>query len=287
MRHFLFKRLNVLICVVLCTSFLMEQNLFADNEINETNIEEPDKLYALSACLMDAESGRILFAKDAEEKRANASTTKIMTLIVTLENADLDDLVTVSQYAAKQPDVQLNINTDEQYLLGDLCYSLMLESHNDSAVAIAEHVGGSVEKFAEMMNEKAKEIGCKDTYFITPNGLDSEDENGTHGTTAEDLAKILSYCIMKSPQKEEFLKITQTASYSFHNKIKNSDGTITDGSRSFSCSNHNAFLHMMEGAISGKTGFTGDAGYCYVGAVQRDGRTFVGRCKKSDSVRNR
>lgn len=232
----------------------------------EENIEEPDNLYALSACLMDAESGRILFARDADVHRANASTTKIMTLIVTLERADLNDIVTVSDYAAGQPDVQLNATSGEQFYLKDLCYSLMLESHNDSAVAIAEHVAGSVEQFAALMNEKAEEIGCTDTYFITPNGLDKEDENGFHGTTAEDLARIMSYCILRSPQREEFLEITRTPSYSF---------TDVEGRRSFSCSNHNAFLTMMDGALSGKTGFTGNAGYCYVGALQREDRVYV------------
>lgn len=240
-----------------------------------TEVKEPDNLYALSACLMDADSGRVLFEKNGEEKRANASTTKTMTLIVTLENADLDDIVTVSEYAARQPDVQLNINTGEQYLLRDLCYSLMLESHNDSAVAIAEHVGGSVEDFAKLMNQKAQEIGCTNTHFVTPNGLDASDEGGDHGTTAEDLAKILSYCVKKSPKSAEFLEITRTPSYSFGNKNVAEDGTISNGNRSFSCNNHNAFLNMMEGALSGKTGFTGNAGYCYVGALESDGRTFV------------
>lgn len=232
----------------------------------EEAIEEPDNLYALSACLMDAESGRILFAKDADTRRANASTTKIMTLIVTLERADLADIVTVSEYAAGQPDVQLNAAAGEQFYLKDLCFSLMLESHNDSAVAIAEHVAGSVEQFAAYMNEKAREIGCKDTHFVTPNGLDKEDAEGFHGTTASDLARIMSYCILESPQRETFLAITQTPSYSFSD---------VDGKRSFSCTNHNAFLTMMDGVLSGKTGFTGNAGYCYVGALQRDERVYV------------
>lgn len=275
MRHFLSKKLHAIICIILCVGIQMGQCIYANGDVNEANNKEPDKLYALSACLMDAVSGRILFEKNGQEKRANASTTKIMTLIVTLENAKPDELVTISEYAARQPDVQLNMNTGEQYQLNDLCYSLMLESHNDSAVAIAEHVGGSIEAFAKKMNAKAKEIGCKNTYFITPNGLDSKDERGAHGTTAEDLAKIMSYCITQSDKKDEFLKITQTPNYSFHNKITKDDGTVTDGSRSFSCTNHNAFLNMMDGAISGKTGFTGDAGYCYVGAVKRDNRTFV------------
>lgn len=261
--------------LILAVSFPVIGRVFVFGQKETDEIKEPNNLYALSACLMDADSGRILFEKNGQEKRANASTTKTMTLLVTLEHADLSDIVTVSSYAARQPDVQLNINTGEQYLLKDLCYSLMLESHNDSAVAIAEHVGGSVEDFAAMMNEKAKEIGCENTYFITPNGLDAKNEQGEHGTTAEDLAKILSYCILKSEKRSEFLEITRTLSYSFTNKKVAEDGTVSNGSRSFTCNNHNAFLQMMDGALSGKTGFTGNAGYCYVGAVERDGRTYV------------
>lgn len=245
---------------------LPQDNPDETQEENEIEIEEPKNLYALSACLMDADSGRILFGKEEDVRRANASTTKIMTLIVTLEHADLNNVVTFSDYAASQPDVQMNGASGEQFLLKDLCFSLMLESHNDSAVAIAEHVAGSVEAFADLMNEKAAELGCMDTYFITPNGLDKEDENGFHGTTAADLARIMSYCIKESPMKETFLEITQTPSYSFSN---------IEGTRNYSCNNHNRFLTMMDGAISGKTGFTGNAGYCYVGALRRDDRTYV------------
>lgn len=237
--------------------------------------EELQNLYAKAACLMDAESGRVLFDKKGEEALPMASTTKIMTLLVTLEQADVSELVTISKTAARQPDVQLNANTGEQYVLKDLLYSLMLESHNDSAVAIAEHVGGSVKGFADLMNQKAEEIGCEHTYFISPNGLDSTDEHGTHATTAIDLARIMSYCITKSEKAKEFLEITQTIDYSFTNKLSKEDGTVANGTRSFSCHNHNAFLTMMEGAISGKTGFTGNAGYCYVGALQREGKTYV------------
>lgn len=240
----------------------------------ETTVKESE-LYARSAVLMDADSGRILYEKEGETVLPMASTTKIMTCILALENGNPEDKVEVSDYAASMPDVQLHIRKGEQYALRDLLHSLMLESHNDSAVAIAEHIGGSVEGFADLMNRKAKEIGCENTYFITPNGLDSEKEipaadggkqTVTHSTTASDLARIMSYCIKRSPKKADFLEITQTASYSFSN---------LEGNRSFSCRNHNAFLTMMEGAISGKTGFTGKAGYCYVGALERDGRTFV------------
>ena len=223
-------------------------------------------LYAQSAVLMDADTGRILYAKNAEEQRPMASTTKIMTLILALENANPDDIVMISDYAASMPDVQLHLRAGEHYRLGDLLYSMMLESHNDSAVAIAEHVGGTVPGFAALMNAKTRDIGCYATYFITPNGLDAEDDTGVHSTTAADLARILRYCIMQSPKKEEFLKITRTNAYSFSD---------LEGIRTFTVGNKNAFLHMMEGALTGKTGFTGNAGYCYVGALRQEERTFI------------
>ena len=246
----------------ICIAFVF---LFS-NIVHAEEIEEPNNLYAQSAVLMDAESGRILFAKNGQEIMPMASTTKIMTCILTLEKGNLTDTVVATVNAAAQPKVHLGMKEGESFCLKDLLYSLMLESHNDSAIAIAEHMAGSVEKFADMMNAKAKEIGCENTYFITPNGLDAEDEKGEHATTAEELARIMSYCITESPKREEFLEITGTPSHSFTN---------TDGSRAFQCDNKNSFLTMMEGAISGKTGFTGKAGYCYVGAVKREDRTFV------------
>ena len=254
--------------VLLFPVSLKEPNMevYAKSVKESQNADELSCLYALSACLMDADTGRILFEKEGDVKRANASTTKVLTLIVTLENADLEDTVTISEYAARQPDVQLNANTGEEYKLRDLCYAMMLESYNDVAVAIAEHVAGSVENFAVMMNKKAEEIGCLNSHFITPNGLDANDEGGFHGTTAEDLAKILSYCVTRSEKKEAFLKITRASTYQF---------TDLSGKRNFTCHNHNAFLTMMDGALSGKTGFTGDAGYCYVGALKQEERTFV------------
>lgn len=222
----------------------------------------PENLYAWSAVLMDADTGRILFGKNDNEVMPMASTTKIMTLLVTLEHADLDEIVEVSARAASMPDVQLHIREGERYRLQDLCYSLMLESHNDSAVAIAEHVGGTVEGFAAMMNQKAKHLGCYHTYFITPNGLDAEDEHGKHSTTARDLARIMRCCI----KNETFLSITREPSWTF---------TDMDGNRSFTVRNKNAFLQMMEGALTGKTGFTNEAGYCYVGALERGEKRLI------------
>lgn len=224
--------------------------------------EEPAELYALSAVLMDGESGRVLYEKDGERPLANASTTKVLTCIVALENSSGDDYVQVSQNAASQPEVKLGLQKGEQYYLEDLLYSLMLKSHNDTAVAIAEHCGGSVEGFARMLNRKAKQIGCKDTYFITPNGLDAEDENGKHHTTAKDLALIMRYAV----KNETFLHIAQTRDYTF--------SEIT-GKRNFSVHNANAFLDMRDGVLAGKTGYTSQAGYCYVCAWEKEGKTFI------------
>ncbi len=254
------------------------------------------ELYAKAAVLMDAASGRVLYEKNGQEVLSMASTTKILTCILALELGELQDWVEVSAYATTMPKVKLYIKKGERYRLEDLLYSLMLESHNDAAVAIAEHIGQrflnselqnksvaeyttqesqkAVAAFAALMNEKAAELGCKDSWFITPNGLDATEtftkKDGTtftknHSTTAKDLATIMSYCVLQSPKKEEFLKITQTISHSL---------TSEAGRNSF-CTNHNAFLTMMDGAISGKTGFTNQAGYCYVGALERDGRTYV------------
>ncbi|MBR5248168.1 MAG: D-alanyl-D-alanine carboxypeptidase [Lachnospiraceae bacterium] len=252
-------------------------------------------LYATSAVLMDADSGRVLYEKNGYANMAMASTTKIMTCIVALENCDLDVEVTVSAYAASMPKVKLYVRQGETYRLRDLLYSLMLESHNDSALVIAEAIGReflseelkvkipaqytveeskqALSAFAGLMNQKALDIGCRDTWFITPNGLDATQtfymEDGSqvqkeHTTTAADLAAIMAYCIQRSPKKDLFLEITRTSSYGF-----------SANGRSFSLVNHNSFLTMMDGALSGKTGFTNKAGYCYVGALQRDNRTFI------------
>ena len=228
--------------------------------------EELSFLHARSAVLMDADSGRVLFGKEADTARPMASTTKIMTCILALEEGDLQMECSVSENAASSPEVRLGVREGESYRMEDLLYSLMLESHNDSAVVIAENTAGSVERFAELMNRKAEELGCPDTWFVTPNGLDASDETGVHSTTAADLARMLRYCIKESPQRESFLAITGKDSYTF---------TDLSGQRTFSLRNHNAFLTMMEGALTGKTGFTADAGYCYVGALENGGRTFI------------
>lgn len=215
-------------------------------------------LRSKAACVMDGDTGRVLFGKSETEKLPMASTTKIMSCIIALEKGNLNDTVTFSKYAASMPDVQLNAASGEQFLLKDLLYSLMLESHNDTAVAIAEHVGGSVEGFAELMNAKAAELGLTSTHFVTPNGLDAD----THYTTAEELSLIAAYAI----RNETFVSIIGTPSHSFKSINKK---------RTYKVNNKDRFLTMYDGAIGVKTGFTGKAGYCFTGAVKKDGKTLI------------
>lgn len=236
-------------------------DVYLPESFSEFHAEELS-LYAKSAVLSDADTGRILYGKSANTPMSNASTTKILTCILALENASLDDVVTVSDYACSMPKVKLGFSAGDTFYLRDLLYSLMLESHNDSAVAIAEHVAGSVEEFAGLMNKKAEEIGCQNSHFVTPNGLDAEDAEGAHRTTAYDLSLLMAYCI----QNEDFLNITRTRSM----QIQNADGT-----KSYSLSNHNTLLQTMDGALSGKTGFTAKAGYCYVGAYRMGEHTYT------------
>lgn len=234
-----------------------KDNLNQDNKVHPTALKDL-KLHAMAALLMDGTNNRVLYEENGYERKAMASTTKIMTCLVALENAKLDEVVTISSYAASMPDVQLNVKAGEKYYLKDLLYSLMLESHNDVAVAIAEHIGGTVEGFATMMNDRARSLGCDDTNFVTPNGLDAQG----HYTTARDLAVIASEAI----KNDKFIEITNTASHTFSD---------ISGKRSFRLSNKNKFLYMMDGAIGVKTGFTSKAGYCFVGALRRSDRTLI------------
>lgn len=244
---------------VICVSLMLVNFSGGETFFAEENLA----MYSQSYALTDASTGRVLAGKNETTPMANASTTKILTCIITLENCSLNEVVTISANASSQPKVRLGMGEGEQYPLVDMLYGLMLESYNDCAVAIAEHVAGSVEDFSVMMNDKAKEIGCVDTYFITPNGLDSEVGNQFHHTTASDLCNIMAYCVWESPMKDVFLQITQTRNYS---------GAANGNTYSFV--NRNAFLDQMDGVLSGKTGYTAKAGYCYVAAYEKSGEKY-------------
>lgn len=237
------------------------------------------KLYAHGAALIDGNNYRLLYGYNENEVLPMASTTKIMTLLIALENGNLDDIVTFSPYAASQPDVQLNAKAGEQYYLKDLLYMMMLQSYNDVAVAVAEHIGRkytsvnaaqssldesreAVGNFVSLMNDKARALGLYNTYFVTPNGLDGENEGGCHSTTAYELA-IIAATALQNPMTE---RITTTRSY--HCKEINNK-------RNISINTTDKFLDMCNGAIGLKTGFTGKAGYCFVGAVRQEERLFI------------
>ena len=222
----------------------------------EIKAAEPKNIAADGAILMDNETGRVLWGKNIDKPLAMASTTKIMTAVIALENADLNDIVKVSSKAAAAPEVKMKLQTGEEIKLEYLMYALMLQSSNDAAVAIAEHIGGSVEDFCKMMTQKAESIGCKDTVFETPNGLDK----GDHHSTAEDMAIIARYAL----RNETFRKIIQTPEINF--KSNRTDYYV---------SNKDRLLREYVGAIGVKTGFTGKAGHCFVGAAERNGMTLI------------
>lgn len=230
-------------------------------QIGWAEVPEPNqnKIYAKSALVMEGDTGRVLWEKNGYEKLPMASTTKIMTAIIVLENGNLDDVVTISKNAPKAPRVKMYLKEGEQYTVRDLLYALMLKSYNDVAVAIAEHVGGDVETFCKMMTDKAKEIGAENTSYKTPNGLDADG----HYTTAYDLALITRYAL-RNPQ---FNEIIQTPQWTLKE--------LSGSGKTHTATNANSFLNSYPGACGVKTGFTGLAGYCFVGAANKEGMTLI------------
>lgn len=220
--------------------------------LHESNIS------ATSAIVMDTITGRVLFEKNAHQKRTMASTTKIMTGILALEKGELTDIVTTSRNAAYVEGSSIWLEEGEKQTLEDLIYAVLLSSGNDAAIVIAEHIGGSVEGFADIMTQKAREIGAINTSFKNPHGLDEEG----HYTTAYDLALITRYAL----QHEKFAKIVKT-------KKKKIPWESSEWDRLLK--NHNKLLHLYEGCDGVKTGFTKKSGRCLVSSATRDGWQIV------------
>lgn len=227
----------------------------------ETLGNEPNVL-AEGAVLMSKETGRILWGKNENTPLAMASTTKILTAIIVLENSNLDDLVIVSENASNQPKVHMDLAKDEVWSVNDLLYALMLASYNDTAVALAEFVGGTVENFCDMMEKKARELGANTAMFSTPNGLDSNFELEEHCISPEDMAIITAYAL----DNEKFCEIISTPQITINEQ---------NGKRQVTVNNADAFLNDYDGAIGVKTGYTNRAGHCFVGAVNRDENTLI------------
>jgi D-alanyl-D-alanine carboxypeptidase (penicillin-binding protein 5/6) len=220
---------------------------FNGNGSIETTGNKLPRVSAESAIVLDMATGRVLYEKNAYTRHSIASTTKIMTAIVALENGNDEEDVAISKRAAAIGGSTVNLKEGKTYKFKDLMYAMMLRSGNDAAIAIAEHIGGSVELFAEMMNRKAAEIGATNTNFVTPHGLDDPQ----HYSTPYDLALITQYAL----RNEKFCEIVGT---------KNS---VFQGSN---ISNTNEMLGLYPGADGVKTGYTGQAGRCLVTSVTKN-----------------
>ena len=213
----------------------------------------PPRISAASAVLMDAGTGRVLYEKDGRTPRLIASTTKLMTALVALESGHgLEEVVTVAPEWAGVEGSSIYLRPGEEITLEALLYGLLLRSGNDAALAIAGHCGGTVEDFVVQMNQKARELGMKDTGFANPNGLDAEG----HRSSAYDMALLARACL----ENKELAKIAATKS-------------ITLGIRTFT--NHNKLLWRYEGCVGLKTGYTEKAGRTLVSAAKRDGMTLI------------
>ena len=204
---------------------------------------------AASAILVDVDSGRVLYEYNADARMRIASTTKLLTALVALERGDLNDVVTVSREAAYTEGSSMYLKEGEELTLETLLYGLLLCSGNDAAVAIAEHIAGSQEKFAELMNEKAAELGMENSSFVTPNGLDAED----HYSTARDMARLACAAV----GNEILVRMASTR-------------TVTIAGRTMT--NHNKLLGSLEGCIGLKTGYTMAAGRTLVTCAERNGQ---------------
>lgn len=216
------------------------------------------KVSARSAIVMEQSSHRVLYEKNPRERLPMASTTKIMTALVALEHGRLDDVVTVSPKAAGVTGSSIYLKAGEKLTLEQLLFGLMLQSGNDASVAIAEHIGGSVDGFLALMNQRAREIGALDTHFASPNGLDTPG----HYTTAYDLALISAVAMGNA----DFKRIVSTKSIRIpYEGLEN--GRFVK--------NKNRILMSYDGANGVKTGYTGDAGRCFVGAAEREGMQLI------------
>lgn len=256
----MFKKILVLNIIAI---MLLSYNVFADDEVDNVEIEdigeviqtateatEEPKINSRYAVVLDRQSKAILYGKNETTKTKMASTTKIMTALIVIENTNLNNIVEVSAKAAATGGSRLKLKAKDKITVRDLLYGLMLRSGNDAAVTLAEYVGGSVAEFAALMNEKAEELELKNTHFETPHGLDSDE----HYTTPYELAILADYAL----NNKVFAEIV---------KIKTCTITINGYARTIS--NTNELLGNLDGVYGVKTGFTNGAGRCLVTSIKR------------------
>lgn len=216
------------------------------------SVKAAAEVSADSAIVIEASGGTVLYEKNADAPKQIASTTKIMTALVVLENCSPEELVTIPAECAGVEGSSMYLKAGEKYTVRELLYGMMLHSGNDAAAAVACHVSGSIPEFAKLMNERAEKIGCEDTYFANPHGLDAEG----HHSTARDMAKIAS----EAMNNALFEEIVSTKS-------------ITISGRTFR--NHNKLLWSYDGAVGIKTGYTKSSGRSLVSCAERDGMRLI------------
>lgn len=239
-----------LIIVLLCC------HLFAPS-LSEGRIALSDSITARAAILIDAATGEVLFEKAADVPLPPASTTKVMTALVALEQKPLNTVMPVSKSASLAPPCKIYVRANERWSLDNLLYCILLKSANDASVVIAEGTADSVEKFADLMNRKATEIGARHTNFVNPHGLDAN----SHHTTARDMALIFQY----ASSQPVFRQIAGTRTASITNPR----------SRTIVLKNHNRLLETYPGMLYGKSGYTSKAQRCFVGQASRGGRELI------------
>lgn len=251
--------------------YIEENNETENSNYIEVSSKATDipQINARHAIIYDRLSGKTLFGKNENETCKMASTTKIMSSLIVLENAtDLTKTVTISKKAASIGGSRLGLSTNDEITVENLLYGLMLCSGNDAAVALAEYVGGSIEGFANLMNEKASSLGLNSTHFITPHGLDNDD----HFTTAYELAKLTDYAL----SNKTFAKIVNTKSQ-----------TIYINNRAKTLSNTNELLGNLNGVYGVKTGFTNGANRCLVTSCKRGDLDIICVVLGCDTKKNR
>lgn len=254
MRRFLSKILLLIFILV---------NIFANIQI--TNSYAFPVTYAEGIYIMDSKTGEVLYEQNSDMKLEPASTTKVMTAIIAIENCDLDEKVTIGDYPPLVDGSAIGIVEGEVYTIKELLLALLLESANDAAEAIGQHIAGSNEAFGELMTKKAKEIGATNTVFKNPSGL-SEDG---HVTTAHDLALIMNYAL----GLDDFVRISRTP-FHFYENHPFSDGSEKWATNRNNCLGENS-SNYYPNLYSGKTGYTPEANHTYTAAAKKDNQTLV------------
>ena len=270
----MFRRITSLLMSVLIVAgtCLLPDASFADQSSPE--------LVAESAVLINAQTGQVLYDKLKDYQEFPASTTKVMTALLTLENKSMDEVVTISHDAAYTEGSRIYLLEGEHVTIEQLLYAMMLESANDAAIALAEAVGGDITTFAGMMNDRAEELGCTNTHFETPNGL----PNDNHLTTANDLALITQ----EAMKNDDFRKIVSTYSYDIQptdmqtetRHLHNTNKLLSDTSTTYVDGVGRPYKY--DGILGVKTGYTNAAQSCLVAAAERDGVQLIGVILKSD-----